>query len=164
MTQSRGKSTTGSVAQIGNHIVKSGSTLQSLTALSVGEAEFYASGEKKSSWIIPEIYVLKSIPMKIKIPSDSLTAKSLTDRLGAGHREKHTDTRYFWIQGTSPRWRPQYQEGAYSEELRRCWNETGLCFRSTTTLQVCRTGVLLTMDPILHYKMKGLQAHQNQKH
>ena len=30
------------VAQIGNHTVKSGSTLQSLTALSVGEAEFYA--------------------------------------------------------------------------------------------------------------------------
>ena len=36
------KSTTGLVAQIGNHTVKSGSTLQSLTALSVGEAEFYA--------------------------------------------------------------------------------------------------------------------------
>ena len=36
------KSTTGLVTQIGNHTVKSGSTLQSLTALSVGEAEFYA--------------------------------------------------------------------------------------------------------------------------
>ena len=36
------KSTTGLVAQIGNHTVKSGSTLQSLTALSVGEAESYA--------------------------------------------------------------------------------------------------------------------------
>ena len=36
------KSTTGMVAQIGNHTVKSGSTLQSLTALSAGEAEFYA--------------------------------------------------------------------------------------------------------------------------
>ena len=36
------KNTTGLVAKIGNHTVKSGSTLQSLTALSVGEAEFYA--------------------------------------------------------------------------------------------------------------------------
>ena len=35
------KSTTGLVAQIGNHSVKSGSTLQSFTALSVGEAEFF---------------------------------------------------------------------------------------------------------------------------
>ena len=36
------KSTMGLVAQIGNHTVKFGSTLQNLTALSVGEAEFYA--------------------------------------------------------------------------------------------------------------------------
>ena len=36
------KRTTGLVAQIGIHTLKSGSTLQSLTALSVGEAEFYA--------------------------------------------------------------------------------------------------------------------------
>ena len=36
------KSTTGLMAQIGNHTVKSGSSLQSSTALSVGEAEFYA--------------------------------------------------------------------------------------------------------------------------
>ena len=36
------KSTTGLVAQIGKHTVKSGPTLQSSTALSVGEAEFYA--------------------------------------------------------------------------------------------------------------------------
>ena len=26
---------------------------------------------------------------------------------------------------------------------------------TTTTLQVCRIGVLLTMDPTLHYKMMG---------
>ena len=36
------KSKTGLVAQIGNHTVKSGSTLQSLTTLSDGGAEFYA--------------------------------------------------------------------------------------------------------------------------
>ena len=36
------ESTSGLVAQIGNHTGKSGSTLQSLTALSVGESEFYA--------------------------------------------------------------------------------------------------------------------------
>ena len=44
--------------------------------------------------------------------------------------------------------------GAYSEELRRCWNEDSLCFSTTTTLQVCRIGVLLIVDPTLHYKMK----------
>ena len=38
------------------------------------------------------------IPMKIGIPSDSSTANSLTDRLGAGQRTKHFGTRFFWIQ------------------------------------------------------------------
>ena len=38
------------------------------------------------------------IPMKVEIQSDSSTADSLTDRLGAGQRTKHTDTRYIWIQ------------------------------------------------------------------
>ena len=38
------------------------------------------------------------IPMKIEIQSDSSTANSLTDRLGAGQRTKHIDTRYFWKQ------------------------------------------------------------------
>ena len=35
--------------------------------------------------------------MQIEIQSDSSTANSLTDRLGAGQRTKHLDTRYFWI-------------------------------------------------------------------
>ena len=93
------KSTTGLVAQIGNHTVKSGSTLQSLTALSVGEAEFFAvvkGGQVGLS--LRSTNQDLGIPMKIEIQSDSSTAISLTDRLGAGQRTKHTDTRYFWIQ------------------------------------------------------------------
>ena len=30
---------------------------------------------------------------------------------------------------TSSRRRARYQEGAYSEELRRCWNEASLCLQ-----------------------------------
>ena len=93
------KSTTGLVAQIGNHTVKSGSTLQSLTALSVGEAESYAvmkGGEVGLS--LTSMYQDLRIPMQIEIQSGSSTANSLTDRLGAGQRTKHLDTRYFWIQ------------------------------------------------------------------
>ena len=36
--------------------------------------------------------------MKIEKQSDSSSANSLTDRLGAGQRRTHIDTRYFWIQ------------------------------------------------------------------
>ena len=38
------------------------------------------------------------IPIKVEIQSYSSTSNSLTDRLGAGQRTKHIDTRYFWIQ------------------------------------------------------------------
>ena len=88
-----GKSTTGLVAQIGNHTVKSGSTLQSLTALSVGEAEFYAvvkGGQVGLS--LRSLYQDLGIPMKVEIQSDSSTANSLTDRCEAGQRTKNTVT------------------------------------------------------------------------
>ena len=90
------KSTTGLVAQIGNYTVKSGSTLQSLTALSVGEAEFYAvvKGGQVGLALRSKNHDL-GIPMKVEMQSDSSTANSLLDRLGAGQRTKHIDTRTF---------------------------------------------------------------------
>ena len=94
------------------------------------------------------------IPMKIEIQSGGSTVNFLTDRLGAEQRTKHIDTRYLWIQERVQDGDFSNQESACSEELRRCWNEASLCFSITTTLQVCRIGILLTMDPTLHYKMK----------
>ena len=77
--------------------LKSGSTLQSLTALRVGEAEFYAVVKGCQVGLsLRSVYQDLGIPMKIEIQSDSSTANSLTDRLGAGQRTQHT--RYFWIQ------------------------------------------------------------------
>ena len=76
------------------HTVKSGSTLQSLTALSVGEAEFYAV-VKASEFI----YVDPGIQMKAEINSDRSTSNSLTDRLGAGPRTKHMHTTFWGVQG-----------------------------------------------------------------
>ena len=71
--------TTGLVAQIGNHTVKSGSTLQSLTALSVGEAEFSAVLKGSQFGLsLRSMYQGLGIPVKIGIPSDSSTANSLT--------------------------------------------------------------------------------------
>ena len=103
---------------------------------------------------LSSVYQDLGIPMMVEIQSDSSSGNCVTDRLGAGQRTKHIDTRYFWKQErVQSRWRLQFQEGAHSEKLRRCWNEASLCFRTTTTLQVCRIGILLTMDPTLHYKM-----------
>ena len=144
------KSTTGLVAQIGNHTVKSGSTLQSLTALSVGEAEFYAvvkGGQVGLS--LSSMYQDLGIPMKNEIQSDSSTANSLTDRLGAGQRTKHTDTRYFWIQ-------KRIQDGDLSIKkvptAKNC-ADVGTKPVSASVLQQHCIGILLTMDPTLHCKM-----------
>ena len=83
----------------GSDTVKSGSTLQSLTALSVGDAEFYAVVKGDQVGLsLRSMYQGMGMPMKIEIQSDSSTANSLTDRLGARQRTKHIDTRYFWIQ------------------------------------------------------------------
>ena len=84
---------TGLVAQIGNHTLKVGSTLQSLTALSVGEAEFHAVVKGSQVGLsLRSVSAVSGIPMKVEIQCDSSTANSLTERLGAGPRTKHIDT------------------------------------------------------------------------
>ena len=93
------KSTTGLVAQVCRHTVKFGSMLQSLTALSVGEAESCAVVKGGQVGLcLGSMYRDLGIPMKIEIHSDSSTANSLTDRLGAGQRTKQIDTRFLLIQ------------------------------------------------------------------
>ena len=84
------KRATGLVAQIWNYVVKSGSTLQSLKALSVGEAEFYAPVKGGPVGLsFGAMHMDLGIPTGVEIQSDSSTANSLTDRLGAGPRTKH---------------------------------------------------------------------------
>ena len=81
------KSTTRLVAQTGNRTVKSGSTLQSLPALSVGEAEFYAvvKGGQAGLSLRP-MYEDLGIPMKIEIQSDSSTANFFDGSIGSMSR------------------------------------------------------------------------------
>ena len=68
------------------------------------------------------------IPIKVEIQSDSSTANSLTDRLRAGPRTKHSDTLYFWAQERVQGGDLSKKKVAYSDNLRRCWNEASLCF------------------------------------
>ena len=61
------------------------------------------SEERRSNTIqicLHETFILgpRQIGLKIERQSDSSTANSLTDRLGAGQRTKRIDTRHFWIQ------------------------------------------------------------------
>ena len=62
------------MAQIGSHTVKSGSTLQGLTALSVGEAEFYALvKEGQVGLSFRSVYADLAIPMKVETQTDTST-------------------------------------------------------------------------------------------
>ena len=138
------KSTTGQVAQIGNHTVKSGSTLQSLTALSVGEAELYAVVEGGQVGLsLRSKHHDMGISMKIEIQSDSSTSKSLTDRLGAGQRTKHIHTRHFWIQQ-----RVQDEFKTESSVSRRCLQRR--------TAQMLERSQSLPSVPQQHCKSAGL--------
>ena len=92
------------------------------------------------------------IPMEVEIQSDSSTANSVPDRFGAGQRPKHIDTRYFWIQ-------ERVQDGDLSIKKVPSAKTAQMLERRQSLLQhynyiaVCRIGILLTMDPALHYKM-----------
>ena len=108
--------------------MNSGSTLQSLKALSVGEAEFCAvvKGVQVGLTLRPKIMDLGT-SRKVDMQSGSSTSNFLTDRLGAGPRTKHIDSGYFWVQ-------QRVQEGDLSEKLCRCWNEASLCFCTTANI------------------------------
>ena len=64
-------------AQIGNHTVKSGSALQSFTAVSIDEAESYAVVNGCQVGLsLRSMHQDLGIPMQIEIQSDNSTANS----------------------------------------------------------------------------------------
>ena len=90
------KSTKGLVAWTGSRTVKFGSELDSIERWRSGFHAVVKGGQLGLS--LRSVYQELGISMKIKKESDSSTANSLTDGLGAGQRRTHIDTRYFWIQ------------------------------------------------------------------
>ena len=124
--------------------------LQSLTALSVGETEFYAvmKGDQIGLSLL-SVYQDLGIPMKIERQSDSSTANSSLDRLEAGHRTKHIATRYFWMQ-------ERVKDGDFSIKKvltgKNCADVGTKPFFASVLQQRCKFAGLknqLTMDPTL---------------
>ena len=99
------------------------------------------------------------IPLKVDIQSDSSTANSLTDRLGAGFRTKHIDTRFFG----EFKMEISVSRKFFQRKLCRYWTEANLCFSATTTLQIYKIDILLTLNPTLHHNVMGhgCAAHVN---
>jgi hypothetical protein len=93
------KSTSGCVSFLNGCAVKTGSNLQSITTLSVGEAEFYALTKGGAVALSLESLLrdLGETRIHVVLRADSTTAKAMTDRLGVG-RVRHMQTRWMWLQ------------------------------------------------------------------
>ena len=84
---------------LGNHILKSWSTTQTVVALSSGEAEYdgVAKGGCEGSGIAGIEEDLMGVRMVIVMGADSSAARGTARRTGVG-KIKHLETRALWVQ------------------------------------------------------------------
>ena len=93
------KSTTGVIVRRGEHLLRHMSCLQTLVALSSGEAEYYALIRGACTSVgIQSHYQDWMIDVPIQIYSDSSAARSVARRRGIGGRLRHLQTRHLWLQ------------------------------------------------------------------
>ena len=93
------KSTTGVIVRRGKHLLRHMSWLQTLVALSSGEAEYYALIRGAcTSLEVQSHYQDWMIDVPIQICSDSSAARSVARRRGIGGRLRHLQTRHLWLQ------------------------------------------------------------------
>ena len=91
------KSTTGVIARRGEHLLRHMSCLQTLVAVSSGEAEYYALIRGACTSLgIQSHYQDWMIDVPIQIYSDSSAARSVARRRGIGGRLRHLQTRHLW--------------------------------------------------------------------
>ena len=92
------KSTSGGVATLGSHLIKSWSTTQAVIALSSGEAEFYGI-VKGSSTGMGLRSVLKDLGLECRlgVHTDASAAKAIAPRKGLG-KVRHIEVNQLWIQ------------------------------------------------------------------
>ena len=91
------KSTTGVIVRRGKHLLRH--TLQTLVALSSGEAEYLALIRGACTSLgFQSHYHDWMIDVPIQIFSDSSAARSVARRRGIGGRLRHLQTRHLWLQ------------------------------------------------------------------
>ena len=90
------KSTTSVIVRRGEHLLRHMSCLQTLVALSSGEAEYYALIRGACTSLgIQSDYQDWMIDVPIQIYSDSSAARSVARRRGIGGRLRHLQTRHY---------------------------------------------------------------------
>jgi hypothetical protein len=94
------KSTSGGALFLGQSMIKSWSTSQTIVALSSGEAELY-SLTKLASQTVGMISLASDFGVSLtgEIKSDSSAAIGIASRTGLGGRARHIKVQFLWIQG-----------------------------------------------------------------
>ena len=83
---------------VGDGLVKSWASTQGSTALSNGEAEFYAVVKGSCEGLgLKQLLADMGVKMDVRVWVDSSSAKAITERTGLG-KVRHMDVRYLWLQ------------------------------------------------------------------
>ena len=83
---------------IGDHMIKSSSTTQSVIALSTGEAELYAMNKSAANGLGAwSLLSDMGLTLDIRVYTDATTGKSIASRRGLG-KVRHTSVNERWIQ------------------------------------------------------------------
>ena len=97
------KSTSGGMACLGDHVLKSWSSSQSIIALSTGEAELYALNKACATAMGMRSLLLDlGVDLEIKVFTDATTGKAMAMRRGLG-KVRHMRVAYMWIQEKAAR-------------------------------------------------------------
>ena len=92
------KSTSGGLVCLGDHVVKSWSSSQSIIALSTGEAELYALNKASATAIgLKSLLDDLGVHLEIKVFTDATTGKAMAVRRGLG-KVRHIAVNELWIQ------------------------------------------------------------------
>ena len=92
------RSTSGGVVSVGGGMMKSWSGTQASTAMSSGEAEYYAMVKGASEALgIQALAADLGWSWKVRMWVDSSAAKSIASRTGLG-KVRHIEVRFLWLQ------------------------------------------------------------------
>ena len=91
------KSTSGGLVCLGDHVVKSWSSSQSIIALSTGEAELYALNKAAATAMgLKSLLADLGVDLEIKVFTDATTGKAMATRRGLG-KVRHIAVNELWI-------------------------------------------------------------------
>ena len=140
------KSTTGVIVRRGKHLLRRMSCLQTLVALSSGEAEYCALFRGACTILgIQSHYQDWMIDVPIQIYSDSAGARSVARRRGIGGGLRHMQTRHLWLQSPSSSWSLEVRCRRRRAESSRHAHETIARSQDSRVVRSCWSKMVATI-------------------